>query len=635
MLDALVHRGPDGRQVVSVDAATFGHCALPFSGDTPTAQPLLTASGQTMLVFNGEIYNIKELQGRLSERGVRYHSDSDTEVLGELLERYGVECLKWVRGMFAFASFHCLTHTLTLARDPFGKKPLYFTLLRQRGGHRLRLAFASELSALARHPEVDSQPDPSALVQYLVLRAYPAPTTAIRGVEKVPAGGVVQLAPGGPAHRIAASAPRVDGLDADRSPDAVDAGLERLLRQAVCRRLHSTGDRLGVLLSGGLDSSILAALAQQESDRPVPTFTVGFTNADFDESAHARAVAGHLGTEHHERVLSPADLAEVVTNDVTRLDEPLADESVIPMLALADLAGSRLRAVLTGDGADELLLGYRFFEAQRVMDLLGPAATRCALGTANMIAHQLPARTTNLPIRTVLTQLARSAGLPPEHRFALATAPFSPHGALRLLTADLRAEVSETAEAAEPAVQVLTGIDRFVSESGAADASDLRRSQLAVLGHFLRDVVLTKVDRAAMLHGLEPRSPFLDADVAEYCLALPPRVSMSRLTGKAPLRRLAGRWLPEQVARRTKQGFRVPLAALLRQELRPLLTDALSPAQLRASGVFDQQQVRTLLAEHFDGRREHSRALWALLCFQLWQANVTAATPRQHPRDAA
>ncbi|MCD7443020.1 asparagine synthase (glutamine-hydrolyzing) [Streptomyces lincolnensis] len=612
MLAAVAHRGPDGSSWCHHRGMTFAHCALTFVDPDGGRQPFVSASGATALVLNGEIYNHEELRRELRATGARLRTGSDTEVLVELYERHGMKVLERVRGMYAFVLHDARTATTSLVRDPMGKKPLYYA--RVPGG----IAFASELTALLRHPDVRATPDVRALAGYLTLQAFCAPDSAVADVRKVRPGSCLEYSEGR-LREVEYWRPRLTAEGRPPGRREAAARFEELFRAAVARRVTSTDRRLGVLLSGGLDSSAVAAVAQQLSPhRPVPTFSAGFEAHDFDESAHARAVARHLGTEHHVVRIGGRDLAEVVESEYARADEPLADPSLLPTRIVCRAARAHVRGVLTGDGADELLLGYRYFQAERAIEILlrlMPAPRLEAL--VRTVVRRLPARSGNLPAAAALGLLARGLRAAPEHRFYLSTAPFGPAELPGLLRPEARA--------------ALVGHDPFTEVArlleGQPQLTGVQRSQLAVVAHFLRDVILTKTDRGGMRSALELRSPFLDLDLVEYGNALPVSLKLRRFTGKYLLRRVAADWLPEDIVRRTKLGFRAPLAALLRGELRPLLLDTLSASALDRGGLFDAGAVRVLADDHLSGRRDTSRKLWALLTYQLWSQALTVHSP--------
>ncbi|MFE7278034.1 asparagine synthase (glutamine-hydrolyzing) [Streptomyces sp. NPDC057623] len=614
MLAAVAHRGPDGSSWRHHHGVTFAHCALTFVDPGRARQPFVSASGAVALVLNGEIYNHAELRRELRATGARLRTESDTEVLLELYERHGMKVLERVRGMYAFVLHDARTQTTVLGRDPMGKKPLYYTRVPD------GIAFASELTALLRHPDAPRTPDVGALAGYLTLQAFCAPGSAVEGVYKVRPGSYLEYADGR-LREVEFWRPRLGSPGRAPGVREASARFEELFRAAVARRVSSTERRLGVLLSGGLDSSAVAAVAQQLSPRqPVLTFSAGFEQQDFDESAHAGAVARHLGTEHHVVRISGRDLAEVVESEYAQADEPLADPSLLPTRIVCRSARQHVRGVLTGDGADELLLGYRYFQAERAIEILlrlMPAPRLEAL--ARTLARRLPARSGNLPAAAALGLLARGLRAAPEHRFYLSAAPFGPAELPGLLRPDARAALTGHAPFAE--------VSRLLD--GQPDLTGVQRSQLAVVAHFLRDVILTKTDRGGMRSALELRSPFLDLDLVEYGNALPTALKLRRFTGKYLLRRIAAGWLPPDIVRRTKLGFRAPLAALLRDELRPLLLDTLSASALDRGGVFDAGAVRKLTDDHLAGRRDTSRKLWALLTYQLWYQSLPtlAASP--------
>lgn len=614
MLAAVAHRGPDGSSRCHHHGVTFAHCALTFVG--PGRQPFVSSSGAVALVLNGEIYNHRELRRELRAAGARLRTESDTEVLVELYERHGMKVLDRVRGMYAFVLHDARTRTTVLARDPMGKKPLYYT--RVPAG----IAFASELTALLRHPDAPRTPDVRALAGYLTLQAFCAPGSAVTGVHKVRPGNWLEYAEGR-LREVEFWRPRLETSGRGPGRREAAARFEELFRTAVARRVTSTERRLGVLLSGGLDSSAVAAVAQQlSSGRPVLTFSAGFEQSDFDESAHAAAVARHIGAEHHVVRIGGRDLAEVVESEYARADEPLADPSLLPTRIVCRTARQHVRGVLTGDGADELLLGYRYFQAERAIEILLRLMSAPRLeALLRTLVRRLPARSGNLPAAAALSLLARGLRAAPEHRFYLSTAPFGPAELPGLLRPDARA--------------ALTGHDPFTEISrlldGPSGLTGVQRSQLGVVAHFLRDVILTKADRGGMRSALELRSPFLDLDLVEYANALPTALKLRRFTGKFLLRRIAADWLPGDIVRRTKLGFRAPLAALLREELRPLLLDTLSASALDRGGLFDASAVRRLADDHVSGRRDTSRKLWALLTYQLWYQALPAHAPATAP----
>jgi asparagine synthase (glutamine-hydrolysing) len=599
MLDALSHRGPEGRDHLQVAHVTFGHAKLAYTDLRNSSQPLLSASGNLLLTFNGEIYNHRQLRKELRCRGQTLSTQSDTELLVELWDQKGRGCLELLRGMFAFALYDRRSDRLFLVRDLMGKKPLAY--FRSANG----VVFASELTALLQHPDSPRSIDRRALACYLHLEATPAPMSMLSGIEKVSPGTVLEF------NACEARVRRywtLHSANRPAPPKHPERSLEEILRQAVALRIDSTSLPVGVLLSGGVDSSLIAAFAQQSADRPVKTFSAGFDHADFDETRHAERVARHLGTEHHSIVLSPQALADTVAAEYPRVDEPLADPSLLPMLMVCASASSRVRAVLSGDGADEFFMGYRCFQAERVMPWIEPVMPPAFVRTLSGIASRYVGRESNLALMERLHWLARGYGQPPERRFYESRATFNAEETRMLMPFDRVPEA-----ALDDLYMNLSG---QVSREGSL--SGVQRLQRGLIHHFLQDVILTKVDRASMRYALEVRSPFLDREVVEFSMSLPVPLKIRGLRCKRILRNIAARHLPSAIAERTKQGFRAPIASLLRGPLRPLLIDTLSRQNLSRHGLFAADYVQRLIIEHLHATKDHSRKIWLLLCFQLW-----------------
>jgi asparagine synthase (glutamine-hydrolysing) len=600
MLDAVAHRGPDGRATAVAGGATLGHCRLAFVDAEGGAQPFASASGRCTLAWNGEVYNHAQLRAELRAAGVALRTESDTELVVEMYEREGPSFVRRLRGMFALAIHDARDGRLLLARDPWGKKPLFF--FETPGG----VAFASELGALLRHPRAPRQVDAHAVLRYLLFGAVPAPDTALGGVHKVRPGSWAEWGPEGRSETVYWSFPAA-GEPLDLPGAEVERRVEDALRAAVERRLRSTDHLLGVLLSGGVDSSLVAALAREAGAGPLPSFSAGFEDASFDETAHALAVARHLGTEHHAIRITGRDLAGVVAGEYGRMDEPLADPSLLPTLLVCREAGRHVRGVLSGDGADELFLGYRFFQAARALQAAERMLPRKLLDALARAADRAPVRHTNFHFGAVSRMLARAVGEAPERRYYASTSAFAPAEARALFTPE-----AWRGAAGDPWAE----LDAFVALAPGAGA--LERTQRGMIRHFLQDAILLKVDRGSMLNSVEVRSPFLDVELAGLLARVPAARKMGGRHGKHLLRRIAARHLPREVAWRTKQGFRAPVGRLLMAEARGLLQEALAPGRLAAHGLFRPQAVKALVDGHLAGRRDHTRKLWSLLAFQLW-----------------
>ncbi len=624
MLLAVAHRGPEGMSTLQWKGMVLGHCQLSFVDHETGRQPMVSCSRQSAIVFNGEIYNYKKLRRRLTGQGVEFRTGSDTEVVLAVYERYGVDGLKQLNGMFAAAIWDAHANELILARDPFGKKPLYYF----EDAH--GIVFASELHALLRHPACPREINHGGLADYLMLRVCPAPDSMIEGVRKVPAGGALKFhnrrrevlqrwipPPLAPPKR---QGHQVGGSRATGSAAALTDRFGKLLRLAVARRLSTTDLEFGVLLSGGIDSSVIAALAVRQSPRRLKTFSIGFEDDRVhDETPSARAVASHLGTDHVAIQLPTHGLADIVAHVYGQLDEPIADPSFLPTYLVCAEARRHVRGVLTGDGADELLLGYRYFQVEHTLAVLERAAPGVALGVVKSLARATASAEAHRPARYALGLLARGLEVDSGYRFYAGHAPFTVDELRGLFAADVGRGLANWVPFAH--------LRAFFAERDEFGA--LERAQASVMFHFLRDVILTKVDRASMLHALEVRCPFLDTDLVHFASELPLSLKLRGLTSKYILRELAARYLPRSVVRRTKQGFRSPVGPLLSGELRPLTEDMLAPSELDKHGLFNAAYVQRILKEHVEGQRDRSRQLWTLLCFQLWwraQANAGSGT---------
>ncbi|HET6281532.1 MAG TPA: asparagine synthase (glutamine-hydrolyzing) [Polyangia bacterium] len=622
MTGALAARGPDGEGFHVSEGVGLGHRRLAIIDVAGGHQPLYSEDGSTALVVNGEIYNFELLRADLQGRGHRFKTRSDSEVIVHGYEQWGDGVIDRLEGMFAVALWDTARRRLLLARDRMGEKPLFWAAT-ARGG----LAFASELRALRHAPGVATSIDPNCLARYLVYEYVPAPATMWTGVHKLePGTRLLWQAGGAPQVERYWSLPLPPSADADResSPERGAHDLLEALRRSVRQRLVSDVP-LGVFLSGGLDSSTVAALAAEARGGDIDTFSIGFDDPSFDESAHARAVAQHIGSRHHEERLSATALLDVIPRLGTLLDEPIGDGSIVPTHLLARFARRHVTVALGGDGGDELFAGYPTFQAERVAALLWdkapPVVGRAASMLAGVAARVLPASTGYMSPAFKLRQFMRAAsaaegGPPsPERRHQSWLGSFEPHAALAALAPELRQHVGG------PLYDV---VDRRMAECPAQDARD--RLMWFYARGYLGDGVLTKVDRATMAVGLEARAPLLDTGVIALACRIHPSLRLHGMTTKYLLKRAVRGLLPDAIIDRKKQGFAMPVGTWLRGPLRGLLEETLSEPQLRATGLFDPQPIRRLVAEHLGGRADHRKPLWTLLAFMLWnQASTSGA----------
>jgi asparagine synthase (glutamine-hydrolysing) len=628
MAATLRHRGPDSGGVWVDDAArlALAHRRLAIIDlSAEGRQPMHSVNERWVIVFNGEIYNFRTLRAELIAAGDHFRGASDTEVLLAALDRFGLDrALERITGMFAFALWDRATRTLHLVRDRLGKKPLYFGWLGQ------SFVFASELKALAAHPEFAPEVDRGALSALLRYQYIPAPHSIWRGICKLPAG--TRLAISLDDREARSTAGLLDRIrpywcaktiaeagQAEPPPTSDAHALERLdalLGEAVAERMIADVP-LGAFLSGGIDSSVIVALMQRHSARPVKTFTVGFAEQNYDEAADARQVANHLGTEHTELYVTPREAREVIPALPDIYDEPFADPSQIPTFHIARLARRHVTVCLSGDGGDEVFGGYqRYFVASgldRRLRAWPPWLRRSAAGAMTALAPQawdalLRRAQPRLPAGVrghwsgdrmhKLAGLMRSADRDDLY-----------HSLIRLAN-DPRAMLIDGSE--PPAV---------FSDPGRAPRLDdyTHRMMYYDTVSYLPDDILVKIDRASMAVSLEARAPLLDHRVVEFAWTLPLSAKVRDGRGKWLLRQLFHRYLPEALASRPKQGFGVPLADWLRGPLRDWAETLLAEARLAEEGFFRPQPVRRKWQEHLSGTRNWSAGLWSVLMFQAWQ----------------
>jgi asparagine synthase (glutamine-hydrolysing) len=597
MSELLVHRGPDsgGEHV----AGAFALAARRLSiidlegGD----QPIPNEDGSCVVVQNGEIYNYPELRRELERAGHEFRTRCDTEAIVHLYEEHGPGFAERLRGMFAVAIHDARRNRLVLARDRHGIKPLYYRV----AGAELR--FASEVRALPR-----GEIDLDALEAFLAFNSIPAPYSIFREIRKLPAGHAL-VWEGGEARleRYARPAPALEGELREGDEAELVEELRARLRDSV--RAHLLSDvPVGVLLSGGVDSAVLAALAAQETAERVHTFTIGFAERSFDERDDARLVAERYGTEHHELLVRPEP--ELLLRALAdAFDEPFADSSALPTYLVSQLAAEHVKVALSGEGGDELFGGYYTYAADLLADRVAPLAR-----LARPLVEALPASTRKASLDYKAKRFVRAAHLPPLERH---------HGWKEIFSPGLRADLRGGRASFDP-LDVYRA--RYAETAGAPE---LARLQDVDFGVYLVDDLLVKTDRASMAHSLEARVPFLDPVVTNLAFALPTRLKVRGLAKKVLLRRAAEPLLPREVVHGRKRGFSIPAAAWLRGELEPFARETLSAATLERQGFFRPEPVRRILDEHVAGREDWSRQLWGLLAFTLWyERHVEQEPPR-------
>lgn len=601
MCRAMRHRGPDGQGVWSGDGVCLGHRRLSIIDLAGGAQPMHSADDRYHVTFNGEIYNFPELRKELEAQGMRFRTTSDTEIILAGWQVWGSDCLRHFDGMFAFALWDAQEKRLFCARDRFGKKPFFYTL--QHG----RLYFASELTALTDLSELTFTLSPEALMRYLAYEYVSTPQTMYAEASSLPPSHWLELHEGKLRVERYWDLPFPDEGDA-RSEEEICATYHELLARAVRRRMISDVP-LGVFLSGGIDSSIVAGLMAGQSSTPIKTFSIGFQEASYDESRYARIVARRWNTDHHERILSAEECAEHLPQIISRMDVPLADASAAPTWLLSGVTREKVTVALGGDGADELWAGYEHYIGYKVATWYNALPTSLRRGIIEPLCRLLPSSSGYINPRLAVQTFLRGAHAPDWLRVQTLLTALDPAAQRELL--------------ARPDTAFLTDARLFAPtrehfEHWPSGPGPLARAFHVYARQYLLDDILVKVDRCSMLHSLEVRAPFLDREAAEFVARLPIRHKLHGFKRKYLLKRAFADVLPPEILRRNKRGFQIPVADWLRGRMRPLLEEMLGESRLRQQGIFAPQAVRALMEAHFSGRADMRKQLWTLLVLQLW-----------------
>ncbi|HEX8068933.1 MAG TPA: asparagine synthase (glutamine-hydrolyzing) [Pyrinomonadaceae bacterium] len=613
MCQVIRHRGPDDQGTLVTERAALGMRRLSIIDLAGGHQPIGNEDGSVQIVFNGEIYNYKELQRELEARGHSFKTNSDTETIVHAYEEYGAACVEHLRGMFAFAVWDERNQKLFLARDRAGKKPLYYALT-PRG----TLVFGSELKALLEHPEIERAVNPEAVDAYLTFGYVPDPLCILRGVRKLP-----------PAHHLTYAAGRLaltQYWDFKFEPDERAAAarvedyleeLRALLDEAVRLRLIADVP-LGAFLSGGVDSSAVVGLMARHSSRPVKTFSIGFNEDSYDELKYARVAAEHFQTEHHEFVVTP-DICQIVDELAWHFDEPFADPSALPTYMVSKLARAHVTVALSGDGGDELFAGYTRYlvEQQRAAFERVPRALR------QNVMRPLSQR---LPHGAWGRNYLHNVSLDAAERFLDSVSVFTALTKRALYTAGFRAQLKDDGLASARfrflAARVKTG--------QPLDALLYLDSKTYLPGD-----ILTKVDRMSMAVSLEARAPLLDHKLIEFVARIPAALKLRDGETKHVFKRAVADLVPAEILRRPKQGFGVPIQQWINDQLRAQMHDTLTDARTRARGYTEPAYVAQLLDEHERGRRDHAAPLWTLFMLELWhRVFVDDATSRRPVTEA-
>ena len=602
MCERIVHRGPNSEGIWMDDTVALGMRRLSIIDLHTGDQPVYSEDKSIVVMMNGELYNYREVRADLEKRGHKFVTQTDTEIVPHLYQEYGDDFVDHINGMFAITLWDTRRKRLVIARDRFGEKPLYY------GVFDSRLIYGSEPKALLAHPSVTPELNLDALRQYLSFDYVPAPQSIYKGISKLPAAHIMTVENGEIKTR------RYWNLTFSKnghtpSIDKAATQLRDLLSDAVRMRLVADVP-LGILLSGGVDSSAVAAFATQHATETVKTFSIGFSEDSFDETRYARQVAAHLGTDHYEEMLSAEKAGDLISEIGTWLDEPLSDGSLIPTYLLARFVRKHVTVALGGDGGDEIFAGYPMYYAHKVAGAYGSIPQFLRSRLIEPVVRRLPVSNKNLSFDYKAKRFVKSAKCETIERHHSWFGSFSNDEQKPLLAENVLTQ---------------THGDIYAGPRGLLDICDatneIERMQYLDMNFYMAEDILTKVDRASMAVSLETRAPFLDPRIGQFAAGLPLDYKLRGNKGKYILKKSLEGLLPKAILTRSKKGFGIPIAEWLKGRLNPLMHDLLAPERLKDQGFFEPAHVQTLMAEHEKGIASHHKQLWTLLVFQLWYDN--------------
>lgn len=599
MCDAIRHRGPDGEGHYLNGSVGLTMRRLAIIDIKGGQQPIHNADRTAWIIFNGEIYNYKELRERLEKLGHTFYTDSDTEAIIHAYDQYGSECPKHLRGMFAFAIWDERTEELFLARDRVGKKPLLYSIVNG------QLIFGSEFSALLQHPDISRDIAPEAIHYYLSFMCVPAPLTAYRSISKLEPGHSLRFTRAGDIKIERYWQPEFSPKARLSEEEAGERAVE-ILRDAVRVRLMSEVP-LGAFLSGGVDSSAIVALMSEVSNEPVKTFSIGFEEQDFSELHHARRVAEHVGADHHEFIVRP-DAMEVLPTLVEHYGEPYADSSAIPTYYVSRETRRHVTVALNGDGGDECFAGYERYAAMRLAERYRRLPGLMREGVIKQAVNLLPSSELRRSKVRSVKRFLHSASLPPVERYLRWVSVLDRAAKDDLYTNEFRHQMSGY----DPA----SWLSPWFAQANGAGVVDA--SLLADTMTYLPNDLLVKVDIASMAVSLEARSPFLDHHVIEFAASLPEKFKLRGLTTKYLLKRVLKKLVPVENLNRPKMGFGVPVGHWFRNQMKGFLGETLLSEKALNRGYFKSDEVKRMFDQHTMGTRDYAHQLWTLLMLELW-----------------
>ncbi len=608
MCDSILHRGPDDSGIEIQRKINLGFRRLSIVGLETGHQPMFSFDRKQVIVFNGEIYNYKELKSRLEKQGFPFKTGSDTEVILNLYKKSGLDFVKQLNGMFAFALWDIEEEKLILARDRMGEKPLFY----QRKGN--EVFFASELKALVKHPHCSRELSSEGLNKYLTYEYVPTPYTILDQVWKLEAGEMAVIDENEMKKSFYWQHPNYGFQEGTvhTEQEAIEQ-IDSLLSDSIKIRMQADVP-VGVLLSGGIDSSLVTAIASKvkSGSERIKSFSIYFDEASYDESSYIKKIVSKYDLEHYSQVVSSKDMLSVFGQLGRIMDEPMADASIVPTYFLSQMTAKNVKTVMGGDGADEMFAGYPTYSANKLVQIYNiiPYELRSRLTTLFSKAQGsiIPISNKNIALDFKLKQFFRGAGVASEIRFFRWMGGFLDQEKKGILSKNYQDKILGQL--------TYSDLNRYLARTNIHNETD----RLLYLSQklYLTDDILVKSDRASMQNSLEIRSPFLDHRLVEYVSMLPDRFKLKTLQTKYILKKVAEKYLPDEVIYRPKKGFGIPITQWLREDLKEPMLDLLSKDRLESQGIFDYQGIKKLTDEHLNHKTNNRKLLWALLSLQLW-----------------
>ncbi|MGA1839539.1 MAG: asparagine synthase (glutamine-hydrolyzing) [bacterium] len=605
MCETMIHRGPDDWGTHYDGVMALGMRRLSIIDLKTGHQPLTNEDRSLWLVYNGEIYNFQGIKEDLIKKGHHFNTGSDGEVIIHLYEEKGDEFIEDLNGMFGIALWDAKKRRLVLARDRLGIKPLHYMMTKEG-----RIVFASELKAFLKFPGWEPKLDLEALNLYLTYEYVPTPKTIYKGVLKLPPGHMLFFEKGHICLKEYWDLDYSSGRINSRciSEKECEERLLHLLTASVKRRLISDVP-LGTFLSGGIDSSMVTALAHRYANEEIDSFQIGFYERSFDESDYAVQVAGHLKINHHQEMFDTSRMLEALPKVCEFLDEPFGDASFLPTFLLCKFCRENVTVALSGDGGDELFAGYYTYQAHRLAGIYLKLPEILRKRILEPVINSLPVSDKNFSLDFRAKRFIHGNSAPPGIRHTLWMGSFSPEDKASLFNPEIHERLSSH--------DTFSPVRDYLVKAKANHPLHAILYLDAKL--YLQDDLLVKVDRASMANSLEVRVPFLDHTFVDFITHLPPEFKLRRLKTKYLLKKTAGPLLPKNIIHRPKKGFGIPVAKWIKGELRELFQDTFSPERIRREGLFNPVFISQMLDDHINGRVDHRKPLWTLFMFQQWQ----------------